>query len=892
MTNHAGLPESTMASPNRNSTRPLSWPTLREWAALLLIVLLGVGLRTLYLREVIHTPGFDTQNKEAALYQDWTKGLLTGDWTPSGGTPDPHLAEAPFFRPPGYPYFLAGLYSVFGNTPLAARITQMVLGLLSCVLLFFLARGAFGRAAGLAGALFMAVYWGLIYAGAELTPSALIVFLLLVLLALLRYWISSPGIMRALFPGFVLGAMALLRPEMLVLLPLIALWGVGTAAGRRFRALVSLVALLLGTALVIAPVTLRNYQVSKEVVPIAAMGGLELYAANNPEADGIYPKINMKEALDLDAPLEVNGLPLYLDALKKKLGNDALTYNGLSHYFAAQAWRYMVDHPKQTLERMGKKALVFWGPAEVPNTCVPDYRKANSKLLRFMPGFEGVAALCLLGLGWVLAGAVRKSGWMREYPVVLLTVGMLVFLFLAYLPFFPAAQFRLGMLPLMLLLGAGAVQGLAHLAVSRQPVRLAGAAAAGLVLFFVLRVDWAGPPRDMAALHYDRGVAYEREGKLPEAAEEYQKSLDAGYQPNARSALGWLKAQEGKFDEAENLFAEELKQNPDNLQAEFNWGRTLGLQGKYKEALDHLQEAVNKAPGYAEAHNGMGHVFMRMEDDRSAIKKFREACRLAPQNGVYLVNLAEALMYSGDFEEARQRFAEAVQREPDNGQIENAWGNALAGQGRMEEALPRFQEAVRKDPSIAEAQNSLGYLLAQQGRIDEAIPHYTEALRLNPRFTLAMNNLGNVLTDQGKYEEAIPYFQKALEINREDLHAEFNWGRALSLKGDSAAAIEHFQEAIRKRPDYASAHNFLGWDLYRLGRMEEAETAFKDAIRLAPNFILPRNNLGQLFLDTGRYEEARVQFEAALQINANDPFPAERLKIIREKQAAPAPLQP
>ncbi len=892
MTHHAGLPESTTASPNRNAPRPFSWPTLWEWAALLLIVLLGAGLRTLYLREVIHTPGFDAQNKEAALYQDWANGLITGDWTPSEGTPDPRLAESPFFRPPGYPHFLAGIYFVCGNTPLAARITQMILGVLSCVLMFFLARGTLGRAAGLAGALFMAVYWGLIYVGAELNPSALIVFLLLVLLVLLRYWFSSPGIMRALFPGFVLGVMALLRPEMLVLLPIIVLWGVGMTTGRRLRAMVSLVALLLGAALVIAPVTLRNYQVSKEIVPIAAMGGLELYAANNPEADGIYPKINMKEALDLDTQLEVNGPPLYLAALKKKLGNDALTYNGLSQYFAAQAWRYMADHPKQTLERMGKKALVFWGPAEVPNTCVPDYHKANSKLLRFMPGFAVIAALCVLGLGWVLAGGVWKSGRTRDYPIVLLTVGMLVFLFLVYLPFFPAAQFRMGMLPLMLLLGAGAVQGLVHLAVSRQPLRLAGAAAMGLLLFFVLRVDWAGPPRDLASLHYDRGLAYEREGKFPEAEEEYQKSLDAGYHPNTRSALGWLKAQDGKFEEAENLFAEELKQNPDSLQAEFNWGRTLGLQGKYKEALDHLQEAVNKAPGYAEAHNGMGHVFMRMDDERSAIKKFREACRLAPQNGLFLVNLAEALMYSGDFEEARQRFAEALQREPDNGQIENAWGNALAGQGKMEEALPRFQEAVRKDPTLAEAQNSLGYLLAQQGRIDEAIQHYTEAIRLSPRFTLPMNNLGNVLTDQGKYDEAIPYFQKALEINREDLHAEFNWGRALSLKGDSAAAVEHFQEAVRKRPDYASAHNFLGWDLYRLGRMEEAETAFKEAIRLAPNFILPHNNLGQLFLDAGRYEEARVQFEAALQINANDPFPAERLKIIQEKQAAPAQPQP
>ncbi len=886
MTHHAGLAESPDPAASQKSSSKTAWPKFWEILLLLLIVLAAIGLRAAYLYEIKSNPEFDVHNKDAVLYNHWAHGLATGDWTLPESLPDPHIQSSPFFRPPAYPYFMAGIYKTFGADPNNIRIAQMVLGILSSILMFFLARALFGTAAGLAGALFMAVYWSLLYAEAELNTPTLIVFLFLLLLTFLRFWISRMGIIRALIPGLIIGLMALLRYEMILLVPLILLWGLWISKGHRIRAIVCLIAFMLGTTAVIAPVTARNYLVSNKFIPIAATGGMDLYAANNPQADGISPIINLKETLGLAKQFDPNDLPLYCEALKTKLGLENVSYYNLSNHFALLAFQYMHDNPRQTLERIGKKALLFWGPDEVANTCVPFYHKLTSITLRYMPGFAVIAALFLLGVLLFVTGSLKKETGTNQSRLTLLILAMILLLFLAYLPFFAAAQFRIGITPLLLLFAAGAVQGLINFTQRKQPIRLLAAVAVGVLLFFAARIELVTAPQDLSKWHFDRGLALEREGLVPDAMIEYEKSINAGYQPDARTNLGGLLATIGKYEEAENLFADELKQDPGNPRAEFQWARALAMQKNPKEAVDHLQEAVSKDPGFADAYNLMAIQFTRLNDYHSAIKRFRDAIRLAPQNPLYVANLADALMYVGDSGEALQRYAEAVQIAPTDGILENAWGNALASMDRLDEALPHFQAAIQKNPKLVEAYNSIGYLLTQKGQTEDALKYYNNAIEVNPNFTLVHNNMGNLLTDMGRFEEAMPHFQKALEVNPNDPFAEFNWGRSLSLKGDSNAAVEHFRKAIEKRPDYAAAHNFLGYDLYRLGRLQEAEASYRTAIQLAPRFILPHNNLGQLYLDQGQYEAAYAQFQAAMEINPQDPFPANGLKIIREKLGA------
>ena len=200
----------------------------------LLAAILGVGflLRLTYLLEVARAPDFDAPQFEAQYHDYWARALVTGDWTAPAGVTDPEIPRRPYFRPPGYPFFLALIYRFTGAGYFWPRVLQMTMGLLSCLLLYRFARYGFGRAAALFSAALASVYWIFIFFEAEFMAVSLLVFLLLASLTLVARWRKGFTVARALGAGLLIGLATLVRPNAVVLLPALVLW-IGFVTWRR-----------------------------------------------------------------------------------------------------------------------------------------------------------------------------------------------------------------------------------------------------------------------------------------------------------------------------------------------------------------------------------------------------------------------------------------------------------------------------------------------------------------------------------------------------------------------------------------------------------------------------------------------------------------------------------
>jgi len=61
-------------------------------------------------------------------------------------------------RPPGYPTLIAGVYALFGESLLALRVVEAVLGAAGVAILGWVGMATFGSAAGLIGAALMALH--------------------------------------------------------------------------------------------------------------------------------------------------------------------------------------------------------------------------------------------------------------------------------------------------------------------------------------------------------------------------------------------------------------------------------------------------------------------------------------------------------------------------------------------------------------------------------------------------------------------------------------------------------------------------------------------------------------------------------------------------------------
>jgi 4-amino-4-deoxy-L-arabinose transferase-like glycosyltransferase len=189
----------------------------------------------------------------------------------------------PFGRAPGYPFFLAltgGGSGIATSVPASVKVAQALVGALGVVVMSIIAGNLAGSRAARAAALITAVYPPLVFIAGYAFSEALFWPLgLLTAWAIDRVTATGrPGL--AVAAGILAGLSVLVRPGLLLFLPLAGLWlllrrGLGVAA-----------ALTVGVALALGPWTVRNYIHDGRLVVVASEGGITFWTGNHPLAIG------------------------------------------------------------------------------------------------------------------------------------------------------------------------------------------------------------------------------------------------------------------------------------------------------------------------------------------------------------------------------------------------------------------------------------------------------------------------------------------------------------------------------------------------------------------------------------------------------------------------------
>ena len=183
------------------------------------------------------------------------------------------LAQAP-----GYSIYLSGIYRIAGRGFLKVQLVQNALNSISPILIFLIAGWIVSWRVGVASGFLAAIEHHLSHISNFILPDSISALpmlagiYLLVLTTKLRYdsyWIWAAA-------GAVLGAAAWLRAQTMLLAPFIAIALVAIAARRPAR-LKRAVLLPLTCMLAIAPITIRNYLVYGEFVPIHIGLGIVLW---------------------------------------------------------------------------------------------------------------------------------------------------------------------------------------------------------------------------------------------------------------------------------------------------------------------------------------------------------------------------------------------------------------------------------------------------------------------------------------------------------------------------------------------------------------------------------------------------------------------------------------
>ncbi|HTA95857.1 MAG TPA: tetratricopeptide repeat protein, partial [Verrucomicrobiae bacterium] len=144
--------------------------------------------------------------------------------------------------------------------------------------------------------------------------------------------------------------------------------------------------------------------------------------------------------------------------------------------------------------------------------------------------------------------------------------------------------------------------------------------------------------------HLNLGVAFEHQGRLPEAMAEYRKAMQIEpKRVETHNNLANLLDDAGKTNEALVEYQTALKLDPKAEPAHDNFGTLLVELGRFDEAEKQFDEAMKLNPDDAHPHYLMGKLLLRFGRDNEAIVEFRKAVQLDPNDVQVLAYLARVL---------------------------------------------------------------------------------------------------------------------------------------------------------------------------------------------------------------------------------------------------------
>ena len=600
--------------------------TRRERIALALVIGLALLLRIGYVLGQRSEVTFDRPQLDEARYVEEARQIVDG----RPGEQD-HL---PYWQPPGVGYVLAATFRVAGPGLVAPRLLSAVVSAASCLLLFAIARRLFGVRAGIAGAAVLGLHGMVIFQAYELLPAtfALALALSCVWLLLVATERGSPAIAAA--SGAALGASALFAATTLPF----ALAGVIALRRRRLAAL----AFVVGVALPIVPVTVRNYVRSGDLVMISSNAGLNFYLGNNADYRDTFALRPGRHWDELVREAE------------RETGARGVTA-AASSYFMNKGLAYVREDPLGAAGLLLRKGYLFFHGAEIARDSDIYAARASSVLLRVLVWPAPLHLPDGLLIPLALAGALVLWPKRRTLAVPLAFLGVQAIV----VPlFFVSARHRVPAIPFFVLLAVGGAPELVRRVRALAPVRRAAAAVVFVALVVVL--NWPTWETRLS-------LAGERELLRGNALAEAHDVAGAA---------------------AAHLRATELA--PDDARGWFELGNSYDALGRERDAVDAWHRAAELDPWDSRARRREAVGRSRLGDVDGAIAApeaniaagLREPAHYAADH----LNLAVTLARRGDDQRAIAHLrAAAIDPEYLRGALPRM-GGALLGSGEVRSA--------------------------------------------------------------------------------------------------------------------------------------------------------------------------------------------------------------
>ena len=284
------------------------------------------------------------------------------------------------------------------------------------------------------------------------------------------------------------------------------------------------------------------------------------------------------------------------------------------------------------------------------------------------------------------------------------------------------------------------------------------------VLQKAVRLD---PKLEFAQFNLGKALALTGKGEEADVAFESSFALSPERKLLAQAAR---LHKEGQLEEAEKLYRQVLKNNPNNIDAMRMLAMVAATLKHFDDAERLLQRAVGIAPDFLAAVIDLGRVLKEQDRFEEAIGYFKKAIEINPNNPQTHFLLAGAYAPAALNNEAVKEYQRTLELSPRHPGALLGLGNALKTIGRLDEAVKAYHDCISVKPNNGETYWSLANLKTyrftdeqlqeMENRVEDG-SGTTDKSEVNFLFAL-----GKAYDDRHDYDRAWHYYERGNDKQR------------------------------------------------------------------------------------------------------------------------------
>jgi tetratricopeptide (TPR) repeat protein len=655
---------------------------------------------------------------DASTYRVWASKLATGV----------SYGEPIFQMGPLYPYFLA-LQLKLGLGFFSILILQGLMGALVTVLVYYMAKMIFGRAAGIISGLLTAIYAPFIFYDGLILSESIQIFLLVLGLLFLLLQFKKPGRFNFLISGIFIGLTALGRATILFFpMALGIYWLVGYYIERskgKIRPWPKMLLLFAGVIIGILPATLHNMSYG-DLTPISSNTGINFYIGNNINSPGAY-----EEPPGLNLSTDFTGR-----RVAEKEAGRPLKSSQVSSFWMSKTMSDIKHAPGHFISGLFKKTWLYLWYYDISQAESLEIQREFSPLFK-LP-LAGFGLIMVFGLMGALYGRIDENRWI----LILLFVSNLVGVIL----FFVIGRFKLlGSLALLIAAGNGILMVIQFIT-RRQWQKLMVFVGVAIFLVLVLYLPRSLDKKEKLASAYDNvGIYYYFKNQPDQSIQWYRKASAVLPEYSASlNNIGTYFYSKGQLDSAQFYFHKSLLIDTTEDKTLMNLGRIAMDKGNIDSAKYYYLWAKRVSPFGTSPDEALKEIEQH--------KPASAAGDSTMGGGSFetLFGAAEQLASRGQFDQAEKLYIGALKIKKDDIKALNNLGFAYQAQKKYIEAAQCFDKVLKLSPDNGVLYNNLAGTLYQMGMIDSAEVLWNKAIKLDPTNPQIKTNLDYVRKLRGK----------------------------------------------------------------------------------------------------------------------------------------------